>query len=99
MVYSQISFTGKQKGRRDALRNVILCGVATVEDIERAVLEQNAHLPEEELKPFSTMLGKFFFDTEAEDYKNELEHKIPNYIQLAIGEYNKKVPQVSGVQL
>ena len=49
VVYSQISFTGKQKGRRDALRNVLLCGRATVEDVERAVLEQNAHLPEEEL--------------------------------------------------
>ncbi len=45
VVYSQISFTGKQKGRRDALRNVLLCGKATVEDVEKAVLEQNANLP------------------------------------------------------
>jgi hypothetical protein len=27
----------------------LLCGYASVEDIERAVLEQNADLPEEEL--------------------------------------------------
>ena len=39
VVYSQISFTGKQKGRKDALRNVLLCGYASVEDIEKAVLE------------------------------------------------------------
>jgi hypothetical protein len=33
VVYSQISFTGKQKGRREALRNVVLCGKATIEDV------------------------------------------------------------------
>jgi hypothetical protein len=49
VVYSQISFTGKQKGRRDALKSVLLCGYASVEDIERVVLEQNADLPEVEL--------------------------------------------------
>jgi hypothetical protein len=49
VVYSQISFTGKQKGRRDALKSVLLCGYACVDDIERAVLEQNADLPEAEL--------------------------------------------------
>ena len=59
VVYSQISFTGKQKGRRDALRNVILCGKATVEDIERAVLEHNANLPEDELSDIRGQLGNF----------------------------------------
>jgi hypothetical protein len=49
VVYSQISFTGKQKGRRDALKSVLLFGYASVEDIERVVLEQNADLPEAEL--------------------------------------------------
>jgi hypothetical protein len=48
-VYSQISFTGKQKGRRDALKSVLLCGYASVEDIERTVFEQNSDLPEVEL--------------------------------------------------
>jgi hypothetical protein len=38
VIFSQISFTGKQKGRRDALRNVLLCGKSTVEDVESAVL-------------------------------------------------------------
>jgi hypothetical protein len=52
VVYSQISFTGKQKGKRDALRNVLPCGKATVEDMERAVLEQNANLPEKSCKIF-----------------------------------------------
>ena len=59
VVYSQISFTGKQKGRRDALRNVLLCGRTTVEDLERAVLEQNAHLPEEELNDIRGQLVEF----------------------------------------
>jgi hypothetical protein len=49
VVYYQISFTGKQKGRRDALKSVLLCGYASVEDIERTVFEQNSDLPEVEL--------------------------------------------------
>ena len=35
VVYSQISFTG----RKEALKNVLLCGKTTIEDVERAVLE------------------------------------------------------------
>ncbi len=50
VVYTQISFTGKQKGRRDALKSVLLCGFASLEDIEKAVLEQNADLPKAELE-------------------------------------------------
>ena len=50
------------------MRNVILCGKATVEDIERAVLEQNAHLPEEELNDIRSQLGEFksyYYETES----------------------------------
>ena len=50
------------------MRNVILCGKATVEDVEIAVLEQNAHLPEEELKDIRGQLDDFksyFYDTES----------------------------------
>ena len=68
MVYSQISFTGKQKGRRDALRNVLLCGRKTVEDVERAVLEQNSHLPEDEQNDIRRQLDdfkSFFYNTES----------------------------------
>ena len=68
VVYSQISFTGKQKGRRDALRNVLLCGRATIEDLERAVLEQNKDLPEEELNDIRGQIGEFksfFYETES----------------------------------
>ena len=39
VVFSQISFTGGQKGRREALKNVLLCGFTSIEDVERAVLE------------------------------------------------------------
>ena len=59
VVYSQISFTGKQKGRRDALKNILLCGYASVEDIERAVLEQNADLPKAELEDICEQLARF----------------------------------------
>ena len=49
LIYSKISFIRKQKGRRNALINDLFCVYASLEDIERAVLEQNADLPEEEL--------------------------------------------------
>ena len=68
MVYSQISFTGKQKGRKQALRNVLLCGKTTIEDVERAVLEQNANLPEEELDVIRVQLVDFksyFYEMES----------------------------------
>ena len=68
VVYSQISFTGEQKGRRDALRNVLLCGKATIEDLERAILEQNADLPEDELAEIRVQLTdfkSFYYDTES----------------------------------
>ena len=47
---------------------VLLCGRTTVEDVERAVLEQNAHLPEEELNDIRGQLVEFksfFYDTES----------------------------------
>ena len=59
MVYSQISFSSKQKGRKRALNNVLLRGHAIVEDIERAVLETNADLPEEELEDIREQLARF----------------------------------------
>jgi hypothetical protein len=59
VVYSQISFTGKQKGRREALRNVILCGKTSVEDVEKAVLKQNAHLPEDKLDDIRKQFKEF----------------------------------------
>jgi hypothetical protein len=68
VVYSHISFTGKQKGRRDALRNILLCGKTTVEDVERAVLEQNAHLPEDELNEIRRQLAdskSYYYETES----------------------------------
>ena len=46
----------------------MLCGRTTVEDVERAVLEQNAHLPEEELYEIRGQLVEFksfFYDTES----------------------------------
>jgi hypothetical protein len=65
VVYSQISFTGKQKGRREALRNVILCGKTSVEDVEKAVLKQNAHLPQEKLDNIRKQFKEFksFFNS------------------------------------
>jgi hypothetical protein len=45
----------------------LLCGKATVEDVERAVLEQNSNLPEEELNDIRRQLADFksyFYDTE-----------------------------------
>ena len=68
VVYSQISFTGKQKGRKEALRNVLLCGKATIEDVEKAVQEQNMHLPEEELDVIRVQLVDFksyFYEMES----------------------------------
>jgi hypothetical protein len=59
VVYSQISFTGKQKGRKYAFRNVLLCGYASVEDIKKAALEQNAGLPEEEIEDIRQQLARF----------------------------------------
>ena len=50
------------------MRNVVLCGKATVEDLERAVLEQNAHLTEDELNDIRGQLADFksyFYDTES----------------------------------
>jgi len=38
-------------------------------------------LPEEKVKSFSKILGKFF-DAEAADYKKEVEAKVPNYNRL-----------------
>jgi hypothetical protein len=38
-------------------------------------------LPDEKIKSFSKILGKFF-DAEAADYKKEMEAKIPNYNRL-----------------
>mmetsp|Transcript_41846 Transcript_41846/g.106478 ORF Transcript_41846/g.106478 Transcript_41846/m.106478 type:complete len:454 (-) Transcript_41846:241-1602(-) len=43
--------------------------------------EFSKNLPDEKLKSFANILGKFF-DTEAADYKKELERKVPNYNQL-----------------
>ena len=66
VIYSQISFTGKQKGRKEALRNILLVGKATIEDLEIAVLEQNADLPEEELDIIREDLARlksFFYNT------------------------------------
>ena len=67
-VYSQISFTAKQKGRKEALRNVLLCGKASVEDIEKAVMEHNAHLSEDRLDDIRRQVGdfkSFFYETES----------------------------------
>ena len=46
----------------------MLCGKTTIEDVERAVLEQNANLPEEELDVIRVQLVDFksyFYEMES----------------------------------
>ena len=72
-----MEWTGEQRGRKSALKNVILQGFATLDEIEKAVLEHNANLPTEEREDMRRDLGRFkSFYLETEDSQNLLANMV-----------------------
>ena len=68
MVFSQITWTSEQKGRKAALNNVLLQGFSSIEDIEIAILETNHDLPEDEqefMRQDMARFKSFFNNTES----------------------------------
>ena len=78
VVYSQVPLTGAQKAQAQKLKNVLLQGFANIEDIEPAVMEQNADLPEDERENIRRELGGF------KSFWNDTEDSIPLCASLVI---------------
>ena len=57
VVVSQTPMTNSQKAQAEKVKNVLLTGFATMEDIERAVMEQHGNLPENERNDMRKRLG------------------------------------------
>ena len=67
----------------------MLCGKTTVEDVERAVLEQNAHLPEEELSDIRDQLNDFkSYYYEIESSESLIANLVEERPGFEFGNYN-----------